>query len=478
MNFLEIRQRILDRIQSELPPDWGEFYRSSVGYALVQAIAAEFAYLRQEVAEAFSDIFLSTAQSEAAFLDWAQFFGYPSRRDAAAEVQVSWSLSSAYPPVLVHIFPFDLWTQGMTSGITLEGDPVLQIGDVSLSYDGFLPGPPASISQNYLFAPGGSGTLSLIAGTWRMATRSLMDFLEDPEWLLEGPVDNRRLMLYYRYLQGTQVTWLPVPLYRSLGDVLQYGGLQEVTYQSSSVLIRQESDFPWTWPSSDGLLVAIWFSPYLGKLSDDPAWAEKSWKAFQEMEGVELSGWTLVRDWIPRESVEELRLGIRRWIVSKGVISNAEDIRIFSLKTLPGLIDVSVQGDGSGLIQVSALYRDGGTIRTLNASEQTYLLSRLSEESLPGVTYTYIDPIPRTLSVSLQLTVESSRALEAQEGVNSLIRDFPRYLGKNFPLARFIRELNLIPGILAVSYQILSEQPVTAFNEYQDPSFDLGWEWV
>ena len=483
MNFEELRQRILDRLRADLPPDWGEFYRSSVGYALVNTIAAEFAYLYGEISKAFQESFLSTAKSMTSMVDWAHAVGYPIIRTRAAELSVNYTHNSSFPPIVFETLPNSttFLQSTLTPNVLYTGTPVLYFGEIPVSLDTFTSGNPPQFSPSLLIPRGSNGTIKLVAGIWKAVMLPLAQFLDDPEYFIEGPVDDKRIIVIARKPNVGNFQLKTVAIHKEIFRVLDYGGLHELTIQDDGILLRYEPDFLVDWLVGTTELVIIWFSPHAVKLHTSEDWTQRNFRWNQSHEGLTLvnTTWTLHTDWMPGEEVDSIRKNIRNWIFSRNVIVNSEDIKTSSKRYFgSSLIDVATEVNTSGLVKISYLYRDTANYRTLTNQEKTAWLQYLTSRAVPGITFQVEDPIPKAYQLNINITVQSLRYVEAQNGLSELLDRFPLSLGKTFDIGGLLREINQLPGILAVSYQVVASDNITSYLEYHQPTYTVYWDIV
>jgi hypothetical protein len=483
MNFEEIRQRVLERLQSDLPPDWGEFYRSSVGYALVNTIAAEFSYLYGEVSKLFQESFLSTAKSMTSMIDWAHAVGYPIIRTRAAEISVDYTHNSSFPPIIFETLPnSNTFLQStLTPNVLYTGTPVLYFGDIPVSLDTFTAGSPPQFSLSLLIPKGSSSTMKLITGVWKAVMLPLNQFLDDPEYFIEGPVDDKRILIIARKPNISSYQLKSISIHKEIFRVLDYGGLHESTIQDDGVLLRYESDFPIEWLAGTTELVIIWFSPHATKLYTSDDWIQKNLRWNQSNDGLTLtnSTWTLYTDWMPGEDVDSIRKNIRNWMFSRNVVVNAEDIKTSSKRYFgSSLIDVSTNVSTTGLVKISYLYRDTANYRTLTNQEKTSWLQYLTSKAVPGITFQVEDPVSKNYQLNIAITVQSLRYVEAQNGLSELFNRFPLSLGKTFDIGGLLKEINQLPGILAVSYQVTASDNITTYRDYHQPNYTVSWDIV
>lgn len=483
MDFSDIKQRIMNRLSSELPPDWGEFYRSGVGFALVNTIAAEFAYLYAEVSKVFNESFLSTANSAASLYNWAHSVGYPIIRDRSAEVSVSYTHNAAFPPLSFKVLPLSILKDTFLPRVVYTGLPVLYFENAPMSLDTFTPGMPAQFEETFLISSGSTGTLKLISGLWKTMSVTFGDFMSDPEIYLEGPIDDTRILVFTRKNSITGYQISNVLLHKEVFKVLDYGGLHESTTQGNGVLLRYEKDFPASWfiTNPPDEIIFVWFSPYQALMSSLSAWSQKSYRWFQSNEGITLqdTSWKLNRDWYSGEDLESIRRNVRNWIISRGVVVNVNDIEMVSKMYMgSGLVDTSTSSTTTGLVKISYLYKESGQYRLLSNSEKINWLTYLNSRSIPGITFQIEDPIARTYIINIDITVQSLRYIEAQQNISTILNNHPLRLNDVFNVGELLKQMNQVPGILAISYNVSSSDPITDYRHYHNPTFNIYWNIV
>lgn len=80
--------------------------------------------------------------------------------------------------------------------------------------------------------------------------------------------------------------------------------------------------------------------------------------------------------------------------------------------------------------------------------------------------------------MNIAITVQSLRYVEAQNGLSELFNRFPLSLGKTFDIGGLLKEINQLPGILAVSYQVTASDNITTYRDYHQPNYTVSWDIV